>query len=72
MLWFTPVVLRSFWPSMIATYVAATKRSYDQLPPLPSGNLTYIAIEHCHLCLIYLLKLLIFHSYVSLAEGKPI
>ena len=39
-LWFTPVVLRSFWPSMIATYVAATKRSYDQLPPLPSGNLT--------------------------------
>ena len=39
-LWFTPVVLRSFWPSMIATHVAATKRSYDQLPPLLSGNLT--------------------------------
>ena len=31
----------------------------------------YIAGEHCHLELIYPLKNVIFHSYVSLPEGKP-
>ena len=29
-----------------------------------------IAIEHCHLWLICLAKIVIFHSYVSLPEGK--
>ena len=28
------------------------------------------AIENCHLSLIYPLKMVIFHSYVSLPEGK--
>ena len=28
------------------------------------------AIENCHLQLIYPLKMVIFHSYVSLPEGK--
>jgi hypothetical protein len=27
-------------------------------------------IEHCHLLLIYLVKMVTFHSYVSLPEGK--
>ena len=30
----------------------------------------YIAIEYGHLQLIYPLKMVIFHSYVSLPEGK--
>jgi hypothetical protein len=29
-----------------------------------------IAIEHCHLWLIYLAKIVIFNSYVGLPEGK--
>ena len=35
---------------------------------LPSGNLTQL-LKIAHLQLIYLLKMVIFHSYVSLPEG---
>ena len=35
---------------------------------LPSGYVK-IAIENCHLLLIFSLKIVIFHSYVSLPEG---
>ena len=28
------------------------------------------AIEHCHLLLIYIVKMVTFYSYVSLPEGK--
>jgi hypothetical protein len=36
---------------------------------VPSGYVK-IAIEYCHLWLIYPLKMVIFHSYVSLPEGN--
>jgi hypothetical protein len=32
--------------------------------------ISYIAIEHGHFKLIYSLKIVIFHSYVSLLEGS--
>ena len=35
-----------------------------------SKTITNIAINNCHLQLIYVLKMLIFHSYVSLPEGN--
>jgi hypothetical protein len=44
--------------------------------PLSQGKMTYplvmtnIAIENDHLQWIYLLKMVIFHSYVSLPEGR--
>ena len=36
---------------------------------VPSGYVK-IAVENGHLWLIYLLKMVIFHSYVSLPEGN--
>ena len=36
---------------------------------LPSGK-EQVANENCHLQLIYPLRMVIFHSYVSLPEGK--
>ena len=39
---------------------------------LPSGNLTYIAIEHGHLNSgVFPIKMTIFNSYVKLPEGRP-
>ena len=36
---------------------------------LLSGKHTKFALEKCHLWLIYLVKMRIFHSYVDLPEG---